>query len=274
MPNEHRDALTNVVILAEAYPSSLDGWLFELGSHARALANREKKRGWDYGRVTLDDGIEVPGRAESASINWAMQTAMNLDKARDVFRKNSKALAIIAQGCGLTTDTTSIVLLATPGNLADELAQSARNAAALLLAEAKGKLLGNANTEAKGEESVRRDGPGEVRTKRSTAKGNAAEKLIAALTLHHEYAKESCLNLEPVGSNALARKAGVGTGSASRFFANQFKGWAKYKVLCGDPKRLITALKLLNDEFRPFLLDSARTPAEAERENQMKDWDE
>jgi hypothetical protein len=40
-------------------------------------------------------------------------------------------------------------------------------------------------------------------------RGEAEAKLIAALTKHHQYADGSCLNLEPVGNNELARIAEV-----------------------------------------------------------------
>ena len=49
--------------------------------------------------------------------------------------------------------------------------------------------------------------PAPKKGKRSTRRGEAAIKLIAALTKHHKYAKGSCLNLEPVGNNELARQA-------------------------------------------------------------------
>ncbi len=53
-----------------------------------------------------------------------------------------------------------------------------------------------------------------VRPKRSTQKGNAQTKLIAALTKHHQYQDGSCLNTEPIGVNELAQQAGVSSSSA------------------------------------------------------------
>src|SRR5262249_53576244 len=51
--------------------------------------------------------------------------------------------------------------------------------------------------------------PTAKKPKRSTEWGAARAKIIAALTKHHQYADGGCLNLEPIGNNELARKAGV-----------------------------------------------------------------
>jgi hypothetical protein len=90
--------------------------------------------------------------------------------------------------------------------------------------------------------------------KRSTERGEGRIKLIAALTRHHQYADGSCLNLEPIGNNALARAAGVSSSTALAFFKAKFGGYAKYRVLCRDPHKLVAALKLLNDDFTPYHL--------------------
>lgn len=104
-----------------------------------------------------------------------------------------------------------------------------------------------------------------VRPKKSTQKGEGRVKLIAALTKHHEYADGSCLNPEPIGNNELARQAGVDKKTASEFFKKEFKGHDKYNALCrNDTQGLITALKLLNDEFSPYLLYGAKPPGEDE----------
>jgi hypothetical protein len=93
-----------------------------------------------------------------------------------------------------------------------------------------------------------------TKTKRSTQKGEAREKLIAALTKHHKYADGGCLNFEPIGNNELAKLAKVWPSSASVFFKKEFKGHTDYKRFCLDDMRLTTALKMLNDEFSPWLL--------------------
>lgn len=97
----------------------------------------------------------------------------------------------------------------------------------------------------------------EKKSKRSTVKNEARDKLVSALTDHHKYANGGCLNLEPIGNNELARKADVSQGSASQFFKKQFGGHPKYKRLCQDPKKLVAALKLLNQEYSPMLLYGA-----------------
>ncbi len=107
-----------------------------------------------------------------------------------------------------------------------------------------------------------------TKSKRSTVKGEGREKLIAALTLHHEYADGGSLNLEPIGNNELARKAGVDRATASAFFKKQFKGHGKYKAACRDSGRLAATLKLLNGEFAPHLLYGAKPPNEDDRDEE------
>ena len=101
--------------------------------------------------------------------------------------------------------------------------------------------------------------------KRSTERGEGRAKLIAALTKHHKYADGSCLNLEPVGNNELARLAEVSQSTASAFFSKHFHGHAKYRATCCDPTRLVAALKLLNQEFSPHLLLGAKPSGEDEQ---------
>lgn len=107
-----------------------------------------------------------------------------------------------------------------------------------------------------------------TKAKRGTERGEGREKLIAALTKHHKYADGSSLNQEPVGNNALARLAGVSVSTASAFFEKEFGGLKKYKAICSDVSRLITALKLINQEFSPLLLFGAKPADEGEREDE------
>ena len=98
--------------------------------------------------------------------------------------------------------------------------------------------------------------------KRSTERGEGRDKLIAALTKHHQYAKGSCLNREPIGNNELARLAAVEESTASAFFKRGFGGHRNYRALCHrGASGLIAALKLLNDEFTPQIL-LGRLPAD------------
>lgn len=99
--------------------------------------------------------------------------------------------------------------------------------------------------------------------KRSTERGEGRVKLIAALTQHHNYADNGCLNLEPIGNNELARLARVDKATASAFFKRDFKGHGKYKAACADATSLLTALKLLNGEFAPYQLYCSK-PADEE----------
>jgi hypothetical protein len=100
-----------------------------------------------------------------------------------------------------------------------------------------------------------------VKLKRSSAKGDARRKIIAALTKHHQYADGSCLNIEPIGVNELSRRltrgksSGVAVASVSRFFRDEFGGHSRYaNWYCGDDPRLIAALKKLNDDYTVDLL--------------------
>ncbi len=112
------------------------------------------------------------------------------------------------------------------------------------------------------------DPPRSKEPKRSTRRGEGKEKLVAALTKHHEYADGGCLNPEPVECNELARAAGVSNSTASTFFNDKFQGHTEYRGLCRDSGRLMNALKLLNGEFSPHLLYGRRPPGEDEREDE------
>ena len=95
----------------------------------------------------------------------------------------------------------------------------------------------------------------QVRPKKSTSKGDAQDKLIAALSHHHKYeANETnlpCIHLDPVGNNELARLAGVDKATASTFFKKAFKGYSKYRQICRDGARLAYYLKSLRGEVYP-----------------------
>jgi hypothetical protein len=113
-------------------------------------------------------------------------------------------------------------------------------------------------------QTVGRPSPLKVKAKRSTERGEGRAKLIAALIVHHKYADGSCLNLEFIANNDLARKAGVSVSTASAFFAKEFHGHDKYRALCGDKTRLVAALKLLNGDFAPHHLYGRSPSGEGE----------
>lgn len=106
-----------------------------------------------------------------------------------------------------------------------------------------------------------------IRKKQSHNQDDAKDKLIAALTKHHKYADGSCLNTEPIGNNELARLAEVSNGTVSKFFKDKFEGYTNYKQYCRNTSTLIASLKLLNDEYSPYLFlgkGAARIPAPTE----------
>jgi len=109
--------------------------------------------------------------------------------------------------------------------------------------------------------------PATHKAKRSTARGEAQAKIIAALTAHHQYTNGGCSNLAPIGVRELARMAStrqakVSAGSASAFFKKQFQGHDKYKARCNNPSELVLSLKLLNGEISPCSLFGRDPPGE------------
>jgi hypothetical protein len=107
--------------------------------------------------------------------------------------------------------------------------------------------------------------PASKKAKRSTERGEGRVKLIAVLTKHHKYADGGCLNLEPIGNNELARQARVSESTASAFFRKEFGGHTKYRATCGNATKLVSSLKVLNQEFSPHLLFGRNPPGEGER---------
>jgi len=134
-------------------------------------------------------------------------------------------------------------------------------------AKAIEKLLRRAFTTAISD-STKHEGNQSKKSKRSTQRGEAKDKLISALTKHHEYTDGSCLNLAPVGNNELARLAEVSISTASKFFNKQFGGHAEYRAICGNITNLVGALKLLNQEYSPQLLYGAKPPNEDDRDDE------
>jgi hypothetical protein len=107
-----------------------------------------------------------------------------------------------------------------------------------------------------------------VSRKRSTEKGEALVKIVAALTKHHDYDSGSSLKLTPVGVNELARTAKVSASTVSHFFKTRFEGYTKYRAVCRDGGRLADSIKALNGEFSPHDLYGRRPPNEDDRDDE------
>ncbi|MEX0701300.1 MAG: hypothetical protein WD069_04325 [Planctomycetales bacterium] len=91
------------------------------------------------------------------------------------------------------------------------------------------------------------------KSKKSTGKGEAREKIIAALALHHEYddndADGLCGNCASVGVRELGRLAEVSHQSASDFFNAEFEtGRFGYRALCRRPEDLAAWIRRLRGE--------------------------
>lgn len=96
-------------------------------------------------------------------------------------------------------------------------------------------------------------------------------QLIGVLSKYHQYAEGGCLNLVPIGNNALAKKVVVSRSTASHFFKKWFGGHTKYRAFCRDSSKLLTVLKLLNKDFSPHELFGRRPAGEDDRDD--KDFD-
>ncbi|MFO0904267.1 MAG: hypothetical protein U0939_14790 [Pirellulales bacterium] len=88
-----------------------------------------------------------------------------------------------------------------------------------------------------------------VKRKRSTQKGDARAKLLAALLLHHGYMRDTELVLEPIGNNELARAADVARSSASAFIKDAFGGRTEYRRVCKGRTTLLARLKHLDGGY-------------------------
>lgn len=86
-------------------------------------------------------------------------------------------------------------------------------------------------------------------------------KLTGALTTHHEYENGQADNRKsPIGVRKLAKAAGVSPSRATDYFNAKFNhgesgGHSKYKRFCGDGDRISHALRMLNNELTPSILN-------------------
>jgi hypothetical protein len=111
--------------------------------------------------------------------------------------------------------------------------------------------------------------PTATRPKRSTERGEARRKIIAAMTESHQFDKGGCLNTDSIGVNDLARKAGVAPSTVTKFFNDEFDGHDQYRALCRrSPSELVTVLKMLRGEHSPRLLYNRISPKEGRRDDE------
>ncbi len=87
------------------------------------------------------------------------------------------------------------------------------------------------------------------RKKRQTPKGGADDKIIAALNLHHQYDNGSCLKLETISNNDLAKLADVSTSTTFNFFKKYFGNHEEYRRVCCNTSKLVQVFKIFNREF-------------------------
>jgi hypothetical protein len=107
-----------------------------------------------------------------------------------------------------------------------------------------------------------------TKPKRSTGRGEAREKIIAGLTEHHQYTDGSCLNTEPIGVGALARKSGVSKSSVPEFFQGEFQGHDRYRAFCQDVSKIVASLKMLRGEYSPHILYGRTPPGEGDHDDE------
>lgn len=200
-------------------------------------------------------------REESVMKPWRVANRdANADTMRRDFRATvaidrARAYVLANYGADLTVDTARRLLgdLIRTRGLTIDAVEALSLEAAMDQLDAANSRGGDADGAGKREAPAPSVAP-ERAPKRSTERGEGRVKLIAALTRHHRYADGGYLNLDPIGNNSLARAAGVSASTASVFFQDEFRGHAKYRAMCRDAGKLTAALKLLNDEFAPWLL--------------------
>jgi hypothetical protein len=83
-------------------------------------------------------------------------------------------------------------------------------------------------------------------SRRGHARGDATKLLIAGLLEHHKYVSGvGARNFEPVDSSRLAKRLGVGKGTASEFLKKKFGSYARYEHACLDRIHLTAKLTIL-----------------------------
>jgi hypothetical protein len=93
-----------------------------------------------------------------------------------------------------------------------------------------------------------------VKSKKSTASGEAREKLTSKILAHHKYENGSCGNFHSIGVRELARDV-CAPSTAKDFFVKVFGGHEAYKISCRQPGKLAFSLRLLAGDVLPKHLD-------------------
>jgi len=88
--------------------------------------------------------------------------------------------------------------------------------------------------------------------------------IVGRLEVYHQYAKytdsgdRGDLNTKPIGNNKLAKLLFLDQGVTSRFFKAKFGNWKGYVKRCENAESLIHAIRILNGEITPAILDERR----------------
>lgn len=148
-----------------------------------------------------------------------------------------------------------------------ELVHERNRAIAMLPATVASETVVTGAAQAKIEARPEGDGEkiGATRRRQRTPRGGTRAKFVAALTAHHGYENGSIGNQEPITVEALAKAAGISTGSVSTNFNAEFKGHGGYVASCRRGDTLVRQLKLMNGEIRAhvFLQDANQVADES-----------
>ncbi len=112
--------------------------------------------------------------------------------------------------------------------------------------------------------------------KKSTVKGEAREKIVSELSLHHKYNNELCdLSCGPINGAELARQAKVAPSTVTKFFKDEFEdGRFGYHRICKNSQELTNVLRRLNKEHPPartHSFDTKREKGDRDKQNGESD---
>jgi hypothetical protein len=102
--------------------------------------------------------------------------------------------------------------------------------------------------------------------RRGQGMSDSRTAFIAAISKHHRYSEGGAANPTPINCKLLIG-LGFAKQTVSKFFKTEFGGYKNYKRQCLNQGKLIAALKLLNGEFSPRLLDRPEAIADRDTED-------